>query len=109
MGKFMYEDLVRADFDDRVLAHLQIVIGAKQRRGESFPFTWKDDVSIGDGTTSVWIHPRCTLAYKFYGSRKALINRAWVEQMMISANSTRGLFVSSEPATVGRVAVEVDA
>lgn len=107
MGKFMYENLVKADFEDRVLAHLQVVIGAKQRRGESFSFTWKDDVSLGDGTTSVWIHPRCTLAYKFYGGRKPTINRAWVEQMMLSANSTRGLYIMSEPAEASRVSEEV--
>ncbi len=103
MGKFMYENLVKADFEDRVLAHLQIVIGAKQRRGESFSFTWKDDISIGDGTTSVWIHPRCTLAYKFYGGRSPAINRSWVEQLMLAANSSRGLYVMSEPAAASRV------
>ena len=105
----MYENLVKADFDDRVLAHLQVVIGAKQRRGESFSFTWKDDVSVGDGTTSVWIHPRCTIAYKFYGGRKPVINRAWVEQMMLTANSTKGLFVTAEPTTAKSTRIEVDA
>ncbi len=46
MGKFMYETL-RVDFEDRVLAHLQYVIGAKLRRRESFHFSWRDDASIG--------------------------------------------------------------
>lgn len=97
MGKFFYENLIKADFDDRVLAHLQMVIGMKQRRGESFHFTWRDDVSIGDGVTIVWIHPRCTVAYKFYGGRKASLNRAWIDQMMLAANSGGVLFVMTEP------------
>ncbi|AZS43727.1 hypothetical protein BWL13_01294 [Microbacterium oleivorans] len=100
MGKLIYENILKADFDDRVLAHLQVVIGTKQRRGESFHFTWKDDVSIGDGVTIVWIHPRCTIAYKFYGGRRPALNRAWIEQMMLAANSGSGLFVMSEPAEV---------
>ena len=58
MGKFIYDAIVKVDFEDRLLAHLQLVIGAKMRRGESFHFTWKDDPSIGDGRTTVWIHPR---------------------------------------------------
>ena len=39
MGKFIYREQVRADFEDRLLAHLQIVIGNKLRRGEPFYFS----------------------------------------------------------------------
>ena len=35
MGKFIYEGTVKVDFDDRLLAHLMVVISAKLRRGES--------------------------------------------------------------------------
>jgi hypothetical protein len=98
MGKFMYESMTKVDFDDRLLAHLQVVIGAKMRRGESFHFTWKDDLSIGDGRTIVWIHPGASLLYKFYGSRRPSINRAWVEALMLTANSTTGLYAVPEPS-----------
>ena len=50
-----------------------IVINSKLRRGEQFQFTWKDDSSIGDGRTTIWVHPHCSIAYKFYGSRKPAI------------------------------------
>ncbi len=43
MGKFIYDSTIKVDFDDRLLAHLQVVIGAKLRRGEAFHFTWRDD------------------------------------------------------------------
>ncbi len=49
MGKFIYDGNIKVDFEDRLLAHLQAVIMAKVRRGESFPFTWKDDISTGGG------------------------------------------------------------
>ncbi|KTS55178.1 ATP-dependent DNA ligase, partial [Microbacterium testaceum] len=45
MGKFIYEGGVRNEFEDRLLAHLQVVIGNKLRRGEPFYFVWKDDIS----------------------------------------------------------------
>jgi hypothetical protein len=97
MGKFMYEGLVKVDFEDRLLFHLQTVIGAKLRRGESFSFTWKDDTTIGDGRTTVWMHPRCSLVYKYYGSRRPNLNRAWVEALAYTASSPAGLHIVPEP------------
>lgn len=98
MGKLTYNGNVKADFEDRVLAHLQAVIGAKLRRGESMTFTWKDDTSIGDGRTSVWIHPASALVYKFYGSRRPDLNHAWIDALMLTANSVTGLYAVPEPA-----------
>lgn len=97
MGKFSYDGFVRVDFDDRTLAHLQLVIGSKLRRGEPFHFTWKDDTSIGDGRTSVWIHPRCSLVYKYYGSRRPRLNTAWIDALTYTANSPSGLYIVPEP------------
>lgn len=97
MGKFIYDSTTKVDFEDRLLAHLQLVIGAKIRRGEGFHFAWKDDVSIGDGRTVVWVHPGLSLVYKFYGSRRPGINRAWVEALMYTANSATGLYAVPEP------------
>lgn len=100
MGKLTYEGLVKVDFEDRLLLHLQTTIGAKLRRGESFYFTWKDDTSIGDGRTSVWLHPRCSLVYKYYGSRRPNLNVAWIEALTFTANSPAGLHVVPEPAEI---------
>lgn len=97
MGKFTYGGIIKVEFDDRLLAHLQIVIGAKARRGESFHFTWRDDPSIGDGRTAVWIHPQCSIGYTFYGSRPITVNPAWIEALAATANSVVGLHVIAEP------------
>lgn len=98
MGKLIYEGTVKVDFDDRTLAHLQLVIGSKLRRGEPFHFTWKDDASIGDGRTSVWLHPRCSLVYKFYGGRSPRLNAAWIDALAYTASSPGGLYLVPEPA-----------
>ncbi|MGC5172500.1 ATP-dependent DNA ligase [Microbacterium sp. DT81.1] len=101
MGKFIYDGLVKVDLEDRLLAHLQLVIGAKIRRGESFHFTWKDDDSIGNGRTTVWVHPRVSIVYKFYGSKAPNINKAWVDVLMFTANSPTGLYAVPEPPEHG--------
>lgn len=97
MGKFIYDSTIKVDFEDRLLAHLQLVIGAKVRRGESFHFSWRDDPSTGEGRTIVWINPHTPLAYKFFGSRVPQINRAWIEDLTTTANSPAGLHLVPEP------------
>ncbi|GAA2250414.1 ATP-dependent DNA ligase [Herbiconiux moechotypicola] len=101
MGKLTYDSTMSVEFEDRVLAHLQLVIAAKLRRGEAFFFSWKDDPAAGDGRTSVWLHPTIPLSFKFYGSRQPAINRAWVESLMQAANSTHGLQIIPEPRQAG--------
>lgn len=97
VGTLWYDSTLKADFDDRLLAHLQIVIGAKLRRGESFYFSWKDDAQIGNGRTTIWIHPTVPLVYKYFGGRMPVINRPWVEALLASANSANGLHILPEP------------
>jgi hypothetical protein len=101
MGTLTYDSTLSADFDDRTLAHLQIVIGAKLRRNEAFYFSWKDDVSIGDGRSVIWIHPTIPLAFKFSGSRAPTIDREWVDEMLLLANTPAGLRITNEPGNGG--------
>jgi hypothetical protein len=96
VGTLHYVDF-DVDFGDRLLAHLQIVIGAKLRRGEAFYLTWKDDVAIGDGRTSIWLHPAIPLRYKYYGSVMPRLNPAWIDELILSANSPGGLWIMPEP------------
>lgn len=97
MGEFNYDNIVRAEFDDRVLAHLQAVVAAKLRRNEPFFFTWRSERTGGSGRDSVWVHGAASIVFAFRGSRSPQINRAWLELLMQSANSAAGLQVLPEP------------
>ncbi|NQX28989.1 ATP-dependent DNA ligase [Microbacteriaceae bacterium VKM Ac-2854] len=97
MGLFIYRDDTKLDVEDRVLAHLELVITTKLRRDESFAFTWQEDVSMGSGRRKVWLHPAIPLVYRFYGNRPPAINRAWIEALMASADTTAGLVILPEP------------
>ena len=96
MGKLTYDHSLTVDFDDRTLAHLQVVIGMKLRRGESFYFSWKDDQQVGDCRTSIWLHPTIPLVYKFYGSRVPQINPHWIRALELTANTHTGLHITDE-------------
>lgn len=97
MGKLFYASELSVTFDDRLLAHLQVVIGAKLRRSEAFFLSWTDDPRAGDGRTSVWVHPSIELRFKYVGSMPSDLNRTWIDVLTDSANSTGGLIVVSEP------------
>jgi hypothetical protein len=98
MGKFIYgTPSISVDFDDRVLAHLKVVILSKVRRGESFTFSWEYSAASGSGHSSIWINPAIPLQFDFAGGREPHLNRAWVEDLVRLSNSPSGLRVIPEP------------
>lgn len=106
MGKFIYEGVTRVEVEDRALQHLQLVITAKLRRGEPFSYSWRDDHSLGEGKTTVWIHPHSAIVFKYFGSRLPSVNPAWVDALAYTANSATGLYLVHEPvgnATTGNI------
>lgn len=95
MGSLTY-DRVTVEFDDRILAHLQIVIVQKLRRGESFLLSWRNAAEVGDGRSSAWLHPAIPLYFKFAGGQPPTINPLWLAQLTRSANSSQGLVATGE-------------
>jgi len=99
MGKFIYNSSAREiDIDDRTLAHLRVAILNKLRRSESFSMTWEHGVENGSGRTTIWLHESIPLQFVFSGNRTPKLNRLWIEQLLLSANSTSGLQFVPEPA-----------
>ncbi len=107
MGKLFYDSDTAIEFDDRLLAHLQIVIAGKLRRNESFFFSWRDDQEAGDGRSVIWLHPALPLRFKYVGGRMPLINRVWIEELSRTANSTGGLMALPEPEAPSAPAEQV--
>lgn len=97
MGRFIYDGNVKTEIEDRALTHIQLVVTSKLRRGEPFGFTWREDLSIGGGRTTVWIHPGSSLVFKYAGSRQPSINRHWVDALAYTANAPTGLYLVPEP------------
>jgi hypothetical protein len=95
MGYLAYDNRT-IEFDDRVLAHIQIVIVQKLRRREGFLMSWRDGNEIGDGRSSIWLSSEIPLFFKFSGGQPPQLNMAWIAALTLSANSSRGLIVSGE-------------
>lgn len=99
MGRLIYgPQALEIDFDDRLLAHLKVAMFTKMRRNEAFSLSWREPESTGYGRSSVWVHPSTPLHYRFFGSKRPALNRAWIEQLVASANNTGEMTVTAEPA-----------
>lgn len=103
MGTMTYDHTV-VEFDDRTLAHLQIVIIRKFRAHEGLLMSWLDPISIGNGRSSMWLSPDAPLHFKFFGSRTPVVDRAWLELLTQSASSGAGLIVLHEDGTLAHAA-----
>ena len=84
------------EFEDRLLAHLQLVIGQKLKKQECFFLSWQKPHDQGDGRMSVWLSPYTTVAFHFSGSREPEMSKAWVLALNALAYSPRGLIAISE-------------
>lgn len=96
MGSFIYEDM-RAPVEDRALAHLQVVMMAKLRRGEGFPFSWQGEGTSGSAPlTAVWVHPGAKVAFEYESAHTPELSRQWLDRLSEAAYSAAGLHLLPE-------------
>ena len=101
MGTFTYGGS-RMQFDDRLLAHLQVVIIQRFRRSEGFAMSWVRSVAIGSGRSTVWLSPSVPVVFDFEGSRAPSINPEWLRRLTDAASSGTGLIVTNEDGTLAQ-------
>jgi hypothetical protein len=95
MGRLIYGPTVY-ELEDRVLAHLQLVVGMKLRRSEKFFVSWRNPDAEGSGRQSLWFDNGIHLSFEYDGTRIPAVNRDWVEAMASSAASNYGLQLTDE-------------
>jgi hypothetical protein len=94
VGTLIYGGSFTVELDDRLLAHLQLVIAQKLRRHESFFLTW---VTASGQRTTVWLSPAIPLLFQLTSAQMPPINRAWLETLIQSSNTPGGLTTVPEP------------
>ncbi len=97
MGYLLYgRPAEEIEIDDRVLAHIKIVIVTKLRRGEPFPLSF-EHADDEPGRSTIWLHPAIPLHFKFQESQQPELDRSWLETLLKAANSVDGLRLIPEP------------
>jgi hypothetical protein len=105
MGRLIYADSQSDVYrlDDRLLAHLELAIGAKLRLGDAFAFTIDaSHVPAGIGYHVLWIHPAISLQFRYDGERQSIpMNAAWIAELVAVASTEGGLRLLAEPDASG--------
>ena len=96
MGTLIYGAGSRYEFDDRLLSHLKIAITTKLRMHEGFLVSWSQPVEQGSGRVSLWFSPAIPVQYLFDATKPPTLDRVWLDAMLLSATSPRGLIVMAE-------------
>ena len=100
MGTLIYgHGDLSVDFDDRTLAHLQVIIGTKLRRRESFLLSWSEDGQDSERRTSIWLDSSVPLYFRYSAAKMPDLNHDWVSVLMAGANSAGGLVLVAEPGS----------
>jgi len=102
VGRFIYDTAGTDGYpiDDRLLAHVELAISVKFRRGESFAFTLAaSDLKAGQGQRVFWMHPSIPVQFQYDHDRHDIVlNLRWVERLIEAAFTDTGLRIIPEPA-----------
>jgi hypothetical protein len=93
---FLHYGERRFPMADRQLAHLQVVLAMKLRRGENFFLSWVNPPDAGNGRNVIWIDNGIPIFCEYDGNRIPAINREWVETLAASAATNYGLQITPE-------------
>ncbi|GGI48608.1 hypothetical protein BCL57_003311 [Agromyces flavus] len=93
MGSLHLGRLVRVELPDDVLAHVHAVILAKLRVHEPILLGWTQP----DGRhEEVLVNPSMPIVITYDNDEERRLDRRWLERLMASANSVRGLQLRPE-------------
>ncbi len=85
------------EIEDRVLAHLKVVIATKLRRGESFTVSWEHAEGEPRGRSTIWLHPSIPLRFVFDDVQAPQLSTTWLEDLANSAHSSGGIKLVPQP------------
>ncbi len=88
--------------EDRLLAHVGVVVTQKLRRRECFLLTLHPADRRSE-TDAIWVSAYNDISFAYSGNRIPSLNHAWLELMMTQSYSMHGLDLTSavEPVPEG--------
>lgn len=96
MGRLLYGSPPTVHvFDDRDLAHLQVVITTRFRRAENFLLTIDGDA--GTPRRELWMNPAIPTQYEYDTVRPPVLNTDWLRLLTSESNGRAGLHLVPEP------------
>jgi len=98
VGELHYgPDMPSIELPDRVLAHLQLVIGAKLRRRESFYLRIRE--VDGSPSIALWIAHSIQLQFRYQHLQPLEIDREWLRDLEEQSFTPAGIIISADDDT----------
>jgi hypothetical protein len=88
--------------DDRLLAHVKVLIVSKLRRNEPFLLSWTEPASAGHGGASVWIHPDVDLIFRFEDPKPPDLEKAVLEALSTESIGATGAHIEASLGSIWR-------
>jgi len=82
--------------DDRILAHLKVVITTKLRRGESLVVSWPHPEDQPPGRSAIWLNPAVPLRFESDALEQPELSRQLLSDLANAANSSGGIQLTAE-------------
>ena len=96
MGSLYYgDDQDPIEIDDRLLAHVKVVMATKLRRNESFTLSWRHAAGT-PGRSTIWVQPSIPLRFVFDSAEAESLDPALLSSLANSANSSGGMSITVE-------------
>lgn len=96
MGSLYYgDDRDPIEIEDRLLAHVKVVMSTKLRRNESFTLSWRH-ASGTSGRSTIWVQPSIPLRFVFDSPEAETLDPALLTSLANSANSSGGMNITLE-------------
>lgn len=99
MGAIYYgSSTTPIQLDDRILAHLRVVVTTKLRRGESFLLSWEQSDGERSTHSSIWLHPSIPLRFDCAVSHDQPLDGTLLAQLAAEANTAGGIVITGARA-----------
>jgi hypothetical protein len=91
MGRLVYGALQRRIVvDDRLLAHIEVVVLSRLRRNNAFALRWAE-TGERPGRRTIWIHQGTDLCFEYDQAEQDELDRELLDQLAKAADSNTGI------------------
>lgn len=108
MGKLTYGAIQREIvIDDKLLAHIEVVVLSRLRRNNAFALRWTENVEGGDDVRrTIWVHPNSDLYFEYETPEHGELDREVLDKLAKSADSNAGINLRMDASDAAWVALD---
>jgi hypothetical protein len=101
VGRLAYGAIPRTiSIDDRLLAHIEVVVLSRLRRNNAFALRWTEAGGEQPGRRTIWIHQGTDLCFEYDAAEQGELDRELLDQLAKAADSNGGINLRTDAREV---------